>query len=163
MGNLSMSPARSAGWELMARAARLRRRAGDGSYFGQAHDRPVFTVRRDRDAVLSEAGRKRWGRRNIPCRRPTGGGHADRHHWLVAFATARNRKLESVIEGDPVTMIRNGRPARRGIKRNNILDGTWPKRCVERDRRHHEVKWAVSSPTATSRFSSARSQTRTSS
>ena len=68
-------------------------------------------------------------------------------NWLVAFATARNRKLESLIEGDPVTLIKNGVKRNDAIKRNNILEGDLAEAMRANQIRHiSEVEWAVLEP-----------------
>jgi uncharacterized membrane protein YcaP (DUF421 family) len=68
-------------------------------------------------------------------------------NWLVAFATSRSRKLESVIEGDPVTLIRNGARREDAIKRNNILDGDLAEAMRSNGIANiNEVEWAVLEP-----------------
>lgn len=68
-------------------------------------------------------------------------------NWLIAFATARNRKLESIIEGDPVTLIKDGVRRDDAIKRNNILEGDLAEAMRSQQIRHvSEVEWAVLEP-----------------
>ena len=44
-------------------------------------------------------------------------------NWLVAFITARSRRAEALIEGEPVVLIRGGRLDASAMRRNNIPEG----------------------------------------
>lgn len=68
-------------------------------------------------------------------------------NYLVAFATARSNRLESLVEGNPVTLIRNGVTREDALRRNNIPQGD----LMEAMRAHEiahvsEVEWAVLEP-----------------
>ena len=66
---------------------------------------------------------------------------------IVAFATARSQKLESLVEGDPVTLIKDGVKREDAIKRNNILEGDLAEAMRANEIRHvSEVEWAVLEP-----------------
>jgi uncharacterized membrane protein YcaP (DUF421 family) len=68
-------------------------------------------------------------------------------NWLVAFASARNRRFESMVEGDPVTLIRDGVKREDAIRRNNILAGDLAEAMRANKIRHiSEVEWAVLEP-----------------
>ena len=68
-------------------------------------------------------------------------------NWLIAFLSARNRKFESLIEGDPVTLIKDGVRREDAIKRNNILEGDLAEAMRSQQIRHiGDVEWAVLEP-----------------
>lgn len=68
-------------------------------------------------------------------------------NYLMAFMATRSHRFESVIEGDPVTLIRDGVRRVDALRRNNIPDGDLAEAMRAKGIRHEsEVEWAVLEP-----------------
>ena len=68
-------------------------------------------------------------------------------NWTMAFLGARSTKFESLVEGDPVTLIKDGIKREDAIRRNNILEGDLAEAMRAHEIRHvSEVEWAVLEP-----------------
>jgi len=68
-------------------------------------------------------------------------------NWLIAFASTRSRSVESIVEGDPVTLIRNGVRREEALRRNNIPLGDLAELMRANQIKHEsEVEWAVLEP-----------------
>jgi uncharacterized membrane protein YcaP (DUF421 family) len=68
-------------------------------------------------------------------------------NYLVAFVATRSNKAESLIEGDPVTLIRGGVKRTDALRKNNIPDGDLAEAMRSKGIKHEsEVEWAVLEP-----------------
>lgn len=68
-------------------------------------------------------------------------------NYGIAFLGTRSRRIESIVEGDPVTLIRNGQRRVEALRRNNIPDGDLAEAMRANGIRHEsEVEWAVLEP-----------------
>lgn len=65
----------------------------------------------------------------------------------MAFIATRSRRAESLIEGDPVTLIRDGVKREKAMLANNIPDGDLAEAMRANEIRHiKDVEWAVLEP-----------------
>lgn len=68
-------------------------------------------------------------------------------NYALAFLATRSNKVESLVEGDPVTLIRDGVKRVDALRRNNIPDGDLAELMRSNGIRHEsEVDWAVLEP-----------------
>lgn len=65
-------------------------------------------------------------------------------NYTLAFIATRSRKAESLLEGEPVTLIRDGKRRDDALRRNNIPAGDLAEAMRAHGIRHEsEVQWAV--------------------
>lgn len=68
-------------------------------------------------------------------------------NFILAFIATRSHPVEKVLEGDPVTLIRDGVKRVDALRRNNIPDGDLAEAMRAKGIRHEsEVEWAVLEP-----------------
>lgn len=44
-------------------------------------------------------------------------------NWLAAYASTRSRRVERLLQGGPVVLVRDGRLDRRALRRHNVPEG----------------------------------------
>ena len=68
-------------------------------------------------------------------------------NYALAFIATRSHPVEKVLEGDPVTLIRDGVKRTEALRRNNIPDGDLAEAMRSKGIKHEsEVEWAVLEP-----------------
>ena len=68
-------------------------------------------------------------------------------NYLVAFASTRSRRIENLVEGEPVTLIRDGVKREAALRRNNIPEGDLMEQMRAAQIQHvSDVRWAVLEP-----------------
>jgi uncharacterized membrane protein YcaP (DUF421 family) len=65
-------------------------------------------------------------------------------NYGIAFIATRSNRMESLIEGDPVTLIRDGVKREEALRKNNIPEGDLAEAMRAKGIKHEsEVEWAV--------------------